>query len=117
GTQMIYEVVSDVGYCDGSQCQLDATTLHDNYRLPNGVYTFYVRGWKDDQTTPWSAGMSFTVNSTLPGAVTKVSPLQDDVEPDYDVTFQWEEVANASGYSLYLADPNGGNSGVVRGEV
>jgi hypothetical protein len=60
--------------------------------------------------------MSFTVNSTLPGAVTQISPAQGDAT-DYDVTFQWNEVANVSGYNLYLLNPNGGNSGVLRGEV
>lgn len=117
GTQIVNEVVSDVGYCNGSQCQIDATTLRETYRLPNGAYTFYVRGWKNNQTTPWSAGMSFTVNSTLPGAVTKVAPTNGGAETDYDVSFSWQQTANSFGYNLYLVDPNGGASGVLRGEV
>ncbi|MEQ9029417.1 MAG: Calx-beta domain-containing protein [Aggregatilineales bacterium] len=114
--QIINEVVSDVGYCNGTQCQIDATTLRESYRLPNGAYTFYVRGWKDGQATPWSGGMSFTVNSTLPGAVTKVFPLEGE-STAYNTTFQWNEVANVSGYNLYLVNPNGVASGVLRGEV
>ncbi|MEQ9028994.1 MAG: S8 family serine peptidase, partial [Aggregatilineales bacterium] len=116
GSQIINEVVSDAGYCNGTQCQLDATTLRESYRLPNGAYTFYVRGWKDGQATPWSGGMSFTVNSTLPGAVTKVFPLEGE-STAYNTTFQWNEVANVSGYNLYLVNPNGVASGVLRGEV
>ncbi|MEQ9031382.1 MAG: tandem-95 repeat protein, partial [Aggregatilineales bacterium] len=116
GQQVINEVVSDVGYCNGTQCQIDATTLRESYRLPNGAYTFYVRGWKDNQATPWSGGMSFTVNSTLPGAVTKIFPLEGE-SSDYATSFQWNEVANVSGYNLYLVNPNGVASGVLRGEV
>ncbi|MEQ8677680.1 MAG: choice-of-anchor Q domain-containing protein [Aggregatilineales bacterium] len=117
GAQVINEVISDLGYCNGTSCQLDATTLSENYRLVTGTYTWYIRGWRNDQATPWSAGVNFTLTANLPGAVTKISPLQDDIETDYEVAFSWNEVSDASGYNLYLVDPNAVASGVLAGQV
>ncbi len=116
GAQIINEVVADVGYCNGTTCQLDATTLRENYRLPNGTYTWYIRAWRNDQATPWSAGESFTINIALPSVVTKVFPLEGE-DTDYDMQFRWNQVANVTGYNLYLVNPNGANSGILAGEV
>ncbi|MEQ8676749.1 MAG: kelch repeat-containing protein [Aggregatilineales bacterium] len=109
GQQVIYEVISDIGNCNGTQCQIDMTTIRESYRLPAGIYTFYVRGFigATELQTPWSSPMTFTINSNLPPIVTKLTPAMDSNEAGPNVTFSWQEIPTAVGYEIIALAPDG----------
>jgi hypothetical protein len=91
--------------CLGSNCSATATL---EQAMSNGAYTFYMRTWGLEGYGPWSGPYTFTINApAVPGEPTKISPLTGATETDDDVTFSWNEVADASGYYLYLVGPAG----------
>jgi hypothetical protein len=69
--------------------------------LPNGGYSWQVRGKNVNGTGPWSAPMYFKVAAAKPTAPTLIAPS------GYVVTkrpaYQWKSVANADKYELVVS--------------
>jgi hypothetical protein len=92
GAQVINEVISDAGYCNGDTCSIDATTLREQYRLTNSTYTVYLNTWNGSAQGTWRGPFTFTLNASPPdmplfGSVTNTHTLRP--------TFNWSLPANA----------------------
>ncbi|MFN8376090.1 MAG: hypothetical protein U0694_24845 [Anaerolineae bacterium] len=105
GTQVINEVLSDAGYCNGSTCSIDATTLRETYRLTNGSYTAYMNTWNGTALGTWRGPFSFTLSAPPPGLPTLDAPSSTtSLRP----TFTWSlsgAALNATYFNLYVAAP------------
>ncbi|MFN8374052.1 MAG: right-handed parallel beta-helix repeat-containing protein [Anaerolineae bacterium] len=105
GTQVINEVLSDAGYCNGSTCSIDATTLRETYRLTNGSYTAYMNTWNGTALGTWRGPFSFTLSAPPPGLPTLDAPSNiTSLRP----TFTWSlsgSALNATYFNLYVAAP------------
>jgi hypothetical protein len=72
--------------------------------LANGSHTWWIQTWNSAGDGPWSAGMSFTVNASLPAA-TLVAPTGTSCDPT--PTYIWNAVSSATWYYLWVNGPSG----------
>jgi hypothetical protein len=84
--------------CSGGTCAVENPTA-----LKGGVHNWWIRTWNAGGYGPWSAAMSFTVNT--PGAATLVSPNSNT--NDNMPTYTWNEVPGATHYYLWVNAPSG----------
>jgi hypothetical protein len=106
GAQVVNEVVSDAGNCNGDTCSLDPTTLRENYRLVNGNYTAYINTWNGSVQGTWRGPFYFTLNAALPdivtlGALTNTTTLRP--------TFNWTlsgNAVNATSFNVVVSPTN-----------
>jgi thermitase len=109
GTQIINEVLSDAGYCNGTTCSIDPTTLRENYRLVNGTYRVSMNTWSNDGMGIWRGPFTFTLNAAVPDVVTLSAPTNANL---LRPTFNWSLTGNAANamYFNVLASPIGNAS-------
>ncbi|MDX1995298.1 MAG: carboxypeptidase regulatory-like domain-containing protein [bacterium] len=104
GAQVINEVLaSNTTLCSGALCQLDATTLRDQYRLNVGSYVVYMNTWKNGTPGAVVGPFVFTVQANPPGLVTMGAVTGTDTSRP---TFNWtlnDAAATATRFWLYLA--------------
>lgn len=88
--------------CGASAC---STTL-SKLLAANGTHSWFMRAWSPDGYGPWTNGLSFNLNGTVPGVITKLAPLGGNVATA-NVAFSWTHDPSATSYELYLGGPNG----------
>ncbi len=100
-------------YPSDSVCSFSVCSVTPPVSLASGnLHTWWVETWNPIAYGPWSTSLSFTPTDTLPTAATLVNPLSAGTETTPGVTFQWNKVATATWYYLWL--DNVATGGVVR---
>jgi predicted outer membrane repeat protein len=106
GAQVMNEVLSDAGYCNGSTCSIDATTLRESYRLANGTYSLYLNTWNGSTQGTWQGPFAFTLNAATPNIPTLNAPTNITTRRP---TFNWTlsgTATNATFFNLVVAPTN-----------
>jgi hypothetical protein len=95
--------------CDGSTCSVPSPQALSDAEQ----YTWWILPWNAVGDGPWSASLTFTVNTSycppqpteVPGAATLITPSWCTTETTPTLT--WEETANASQYKVFLRTSGG----------
>ncbi len=75
--------------------------------LWGGNYTWWIKTWNPAGAGAWSAGMNIsTTIIPAPGIPTLVSP-NTNIGTNYNPTYTWNQVANATSYYLWVNGPSG----------
>lgn len=91
-----------LGTCTESVCSANSVL-----ELANETYKWWVIGWNENGSGPWSDGMEFTISAssnTPPSTATLISPKSTVSSP---VTFSWNAVSDATWYQLWVNDQTG----------
>jgi hypothetical protein len=106
GVQVVNEVISDAGNCNGDICSLDPTLLRETYRLVNGSYSAYINTWNGSTQGTWRGPFYFTLSAAPPNIVTLDAPTNvNTLRP----TFNWTLIggaANATYFNLVVSPTN-----------
>lgn len=87
---------------------LQTTEFQVFWHLDPGNYSWYVRAWgAAGGLGDWSSQGAFTVQSNAPGATSLVYPIDNAALSDARPTFEWNSVANAQWYWLYISHDSG----------
>ncbi len=88
--------------CNGGTCSVTPSTP-----LAGGDYTWWIQPWNAAGTGRWSAPMTFhAASSAAPGQATLTAPT-GDIGPNYNPTYQWNEVLGATWYRLWINGASG----------
>jgi thermitase len=98
GTQIINEVLSDAGYCNGTTCSIDMTDLRESYRLANGTYTIYMNTWDSNNMGIWRGPFYFTLNAPVPLIATLNTTTNTNL---LRPTFNWSLIGNAGNATYF----------------
>ena len=92
------------GCGDGTgECSVTPAT-----QIADGAAKWWIQTWNDSGYGPWSAGMSFTLDtgtSVPPGKATLISPSGKITENS--PTYTWNAVENSTWYYLWVNDTTG----------
>ncbi len=80
-------------------------TVSPSVELSPGSGQWWVRTWNSAGSGDWSSGMSFSVAASAPGQAILVSPSGSIT--DTTPTYEWDAVAEATWYHLYVNDSTG----------
>jgi phosphatidylinositol-3-phosphatase len=88
--------------CNGTTCSVTPATT-----LAGGGYTWWVLTNNSGGDGTWSTGMNFsTTIQPPPTTATLVSP-SGDIATNYNPTYTWNQVSEATWYYLWVDGPNG----------
>jgi len=69
--------------------------------LLSGHYRWWVRSWGPEiEMGTWSSPASFSLPSSLPGAIALIGP--EGAQSGHDLTYRWQQDANATWYRLWV---------------
>jgi hypothetical protein len=100
-----FYIVNAEDVCNGTTCA-ETVSLDTN-----GTWNWYIAGYNAAGYGPWGdpnfGVMNFTLTVPAPGLIAKTAPLQGANLTSGQVTFGWQEDANAVQYETYISGPNG----------
>ena len=92
---------------------ITGTSFTPNLPLADGDYAWEVRAMNaDGESSQWSQRVLFTVDSGVPGTPVLIGPI--DTEAAALPTFEWEAVAGAASYRIWVNDHTNRLSGIIR---
>lgn len=93
----INETLAAATYCQTTICQIDLTTLSETYRLVNGGYRWYIRGWDAGGNLSEWRSAAFTLMALAPALVTNLTVDYSQVVP----ILAWDG-DTATSYNIYI---------------
>jgi hypothetical protein len=100
------------------ECELQTCSVVPETALEPGNYDWYIQGHDGNKHGDWYGPLGFSIDSLVPGVISKQSPQAGSTLNSVDVQFSWQADANASGYHIYLLGPAGSSpEGMISGDV
>jgi hypothetical protein len=113
-TDYQYQISGNSNFSNASLYSSPTLTLALGTLNPSITYYWRARGRNAAGNSPWASPFTFTTVAGAPPAPTNVGPLDAAINVDWlGTTFNWSQVAGATGYVLVFDDNAGFSSPIT----